>query len=102
MFAIIEVKGKQYKVEKGSKIQVELLHKKKGASVKFDKVLLVSDGKKVSIGTPYLKNKSVSGRIIQSEKKGKKIRIVKQKAKKRYKRTIGHRQKYTIMEVTKV
>ena len=102
MFAIIESGGKQYKVEKDDVVEVEKLGKKEGATVEF-KALLVSDGKvKHDIGKPYLKGKKIEGKVIDPAKKGKKIRIVKFKAKKRYRRTMGHRQKHTVVEITQI
>jgi large subunit ribosomal protein L21 len=101
MFAIIESGSKQYKVAKGDIIKVELLHKKDGSKVTF-KPLFLWDGKKATIGKPHVTGKSVEGKVLAGEEKGQKIRIVKQKPKKRYKLTRGHRQKYTVVEITKI
>jgi len=101
MFAIIETGSKQYKVSKGDQIEVELLNKKVGSKVTF-KPLFIWDGKKAHIGKPNVSGKSVEAKVIDPEKKGKKIRIVKQKPKKRYRKTLGHRQKYTVLEITKL
>ncbi len=101
MFAIIESGSKQYKVDKGDLIKVQLLHKKEKSKVTF-KPLFIWDGKKSQIGKPYVTGESVEGKVVVSEEKAKKIRIVKQKPKKRYTRTMGHRQKYTVIEITKV
>ena len=100
MFAIIESGSKQYKVTKGDKIEVELLHKKEGSKVTF-KPLFIWDGKKAQIGKPYVSGKSVEGKVLEPKLKGEKIRIVKQKPKKRYRQVQGHRQKHTLVEITK-
>ncbi|MFC1721359.1 50S ribosomal protein L21 [Patescibacteria group bacterium] len=101
MFSIIESGSKQYKIAKGDKIEVELLHKKDGSKVTF-KPLFIWDGKKASIGKPYVSGKSVEGKVVQAELRGPKIRIVKQKPKKRYRRVQGHRQRHTMVEITKI
>jgi len=101
MFAVIETGGKQYKVEVKSQIEVEKLDSEKGKSIKIDKVLLTSDKGKTKVGTPYISGASVSAKVLE-EKKGEKIRVFKMKPKKRYQRTIGHRQKYTVLEITDI
>lgn len=101
MFAIIESGSKQYKVAKGDLIEVELLKKKSGSKVTF-KPLFIWDGKKASIGKPYVSGKAVEAKVVDPEKKGEKIRIVKHKPKKRYRLTKGHRQKHSIIEITKL
>lgn len=101
MFAIIESGSKQYKVDKGDLIKVELLHKKEGSKITF-KPLFIWDGKRAVIGKPHVSGKSVEAKVLTVEQKAKKIRIVKQKPKKRYQKTMGHRQKYTVLEITKI
>ena len=102
MFAIVEIAGKQFKVSKGDKIEVpKLKNNKEGDKVKVDKVLLKSDGKKSDIGTPYVSGSSVE-LLVKGHIKADKIRVFKKKPKKRYERTIGHRQPYTQVEVTAV
>ncbi len=101
MFAIIESGAKQYKVAKGDEIKVELLHKKDGSKVTF-KPLFIWDGKKSMIGKPYVSGRSIEGKVLEAEVKARKIRIVKHKPKKRYRKTMGHRQRHTVVEITKV
>lgn len=101
MFAIIETGGKQYRVSKGETIQIERLEEKDGSVVNFDKVLLISDGNEIKIGTPNLEGACVSGKI-SSHLRGEKIIVFKMKAKKRYKKTIGHRQNHTNVEITDI
>ena len=90
-YAVIETGGKQYKVNVGDSLSVESLRLEAGKSVSFAKVmLLVSDGN-AEIGTPYLENVEVVGKVTDT-KKGEKIRVAKFKAKSRYRRVMGHRQ----------
>ena len=101
MYAIIESCGKQYKVAEGDVVFFEKLDLEEGKKVTFDKVVLVSDGKKVEVGTPYVKDVKVEGKVVANGK-GKKIIVYKYKAKKNYRRTQGHRQPYTKVEITSV
>lgn len=101
MYAIIESCGRQYKVSEGDVIFFEKLDTEEGKKVNFDKVVLVSDGKKVEVGTPYVKSAKVEGKVV-SHGKAKKILVYKYKAKKNYRRTRGHRQLYTKVEITSI
>ena len=101
MYAIIESCGKQYKVAEGDVVFFEKLDVEEGKKVTFDKVVLVSDGKKVEVGAPYVKDVKVEGKVVANGK-GKKIIVYKYKAKKNYRRTQGHRQPYTKVEITSV
>lgn len=94
-YAIIESGNKQYKVEKGSVIDVELLEAGKDAKISMDRVLLVADDGKVHIGTPYLKNAKVNCSVIENERKDVKVVIFKYKSKSNYHKKTGHRQKYS-------
>ncbi|MBN1623586.1 MAG: 50S ribosomal protein L21 [Clostridia bacterium] len=99
MYAIIETGGKQYKVSKGDKVYVESLGAEENQIVTFEKVLAYSDGENLLAGTPYLKDIKVAGKVVKNGK-GKKIIVFKFKAKKGYKKTQGHRQPYTCVEIT--
>ena len=101
MYAIIESCGKQYKVSEGDVVFFEKLDVEEGKKVSFDKVILVSDEKKVEVGTPYVKGVKVEGKVLEHGK-GKKIIVYKYKAKKNYRRTQGHRQPFTKVEITKI
>ena len=101
MYAIIESCGKQYKVAEGDVVFFEKLDAEEGKKVTFDKVILVSEEGKVQVGTPYVKGVKVEGKVV-SHGKGKKIIVFKMKAKKNYRRTQGHRQPYTKVEITKI
>ena len=97
MFAIIKIGGKQYKVEKGDKLDVEKVDAKEGESFKIEKVLLINDSG-IKIGTPLLEGAYVDAKVV-SHQRGEKIFIFKMKSKKRYRRRTGHRQSLTTIEI---
>lgn len=102
MFAIVEIAGKQFKVKKGDRLEVpKLKENKEGDKVKIDQVFLRSDDKKTDIGMPTVSGASVELQVLEHGKAAK-IRIFKKKSKKRYERTQGHRQPYSLVEVTSV
>lgn len=102
MFAIIETGGKQYKVAEGDLLQVEkLAAAKTDGQVVFDKVLLVADGDKVQLGTPYLDGATVTAKF-EAEGRSKKIVVVKYKAKVRHHKKAGHRQPFTKISIAKI
>lgn len=103
MYAIVATGGKQYLVEEGQKLKVESLKEDEGNKIKLDKVLMVTDGKKAGtkIGAPYVSGATVEAKVL-SHGRSEKIRVYKMKAKKRYRRTQGHRQNYTELEILKV
>jgi large subunit ribosomal protein L21 len=101
MYAIIESCGRQYKVQEGDVIFFEKLDTEEGKKVTFDNVVLVSDGKDVKVGAPYVKGAKVEGEVV-AHGKGKKILVYKMKAKKNYRRTQGHRQPYTKVEIKSI
>ena len=101
MYAIIESCGKQYKVAEGDVVFFEKLDAEEGKKVSFDKVVLVSDDKKVEVGAPYVKGVKVEGKVLANGK-GEKIVIYRYKAKKNERRTQGHRQPFTKVEITSI
>lgn len=100
MYAIVEIKGKQYKVKKGDVIDVDLLQKKKDEKIEFKEVLFLREENSSKIGTPYLKC-SVTG-VVLGDIKDKKVVVYKYKRRKNYRRKKGHRQKYTTIEITEI
>lgn len=100
MYAVIETGGKQVKVEVGQTIFVEKLTGEAGSTVTFDKVLLLG-GATPKVGTPYVKGATVTAKI-EKQGLGKKLRIVKFKAKHNYRRTYGHRQPYTRLVIESI
>ena len=101
MYAVIEACGKQYKVSEGDVVFVEKLDVNEGDKVTFDKVLLLSDGDKVKVGTPTVKSAKVEATVLEHGK-AKKILVYKYKAKKNERKTQGHRQPYTKLVVKKI
>lgn len=101
MYALVEYKGKQYKAEKGASIQVDLIDAEKGSKIDIDTVLMVSDGEKATIGAPYVKGAKVQV-VVGDSFKDKKVIVYKYKRKKDYHRTIGHRQRYTMVTVENI
>jgi len=91
MYAVVTTGGKQYRVEAGSELVIERLAEGAGASVTFDRVLLIGDGEAITIGTPTVDGASVSGTVLREEL-GPKLIIFKFKQKATYRRTRGHRQ----------
>lgn len=99
MFAVILSGGKQYLVRQGDKLKIEKVETAVGETHTFEKVLLASqDGSSVDIGQPFLSQK-VKGKVLEQGKHDK-IRVFKMKAKKNYRRTYGHRQPFTTVEIT--
>ena len=97
-FAIIETGGKQYRVAQGMKLRVEKLAVEAGATVTFDKVLLVADGDSVKIGAPYISGEKVEAKVVEQGRDKKKI-IFKYHSKTRYRKKKGHRQHFTEVEI---
>ena len=101
MYAIIEACGRQYKVEENEVVFFEKLEEEEGKKVTFDKVILVSNNGKVQVGSPHLKGVKVEGKVV-SHGKGKKVLVYKYKPKKNERKTRGHRQEYTKVEITSI
>jgi len=101
MYAVIATGGKQYRVSEGTVLRVEKLAADPGSNVEFDQVLLVGEGDKVKIGTPYLSGSKVIA-TVQGHGKGDKVRIVKFRRRKHYLRQGTHRQPYTEIKVTSI
>ena len=98
MYAIVEYKGNQYKAEKDAVLTVDRIDEAKeakpGYTITLDKVLLVSDGDKVTVGTPYVQGAKVTVEVGKTFKDSK-VLVLKYKSKKDYHRLIGHREQYT-------
>jgi len=94
MYAIVDIAGQQFKVEKDQKLFVHRLEGEEGKKVSFDKVLLIDSGSKVSVGNPVVKGASVSAKIVE-HMKADKVLVFKKKRRKGYKKLNGHRQYIT-------
>jgi len=99
MYAVIRTGGKQYRVSEGDRLKVESLVGEAGADITIDDVLMVGNGESVNVGAPLVANASVSARVVQHGR-GKKVRIIKFKRRKHYRRQMGHRQNFTELEIT--
>jgi large subunit ribosomal protein L21 len=100
-FAIIKTGGKQYKVAVGDKVKVEKLPGEEGGVISFEEVLLTSKGDSVVIGEPHVSGAKVEGKVLQ-QARDKKVLIFKYKSKTRSRKTRGHRQHFTEVEIVKV
>ena len=100
-YAICKIRGKQYKILEGEEVDIEKIKRKEGDKLRIDEVLLLVDNDKILIGQPFVRGASVSYKIV-SQIKGEKIRVAKFKAKSRYRRVKGHRQKLTRIKVLKI
>lgn len=98
MYAIVEIAGQQFKVEKTNKLFVHRLQAEEGSKVDFDRVLLVDDNGKVKVGTPVLDGAKISAKVL-SHVKGDKVLVFKKKRRKGYQVLNGHRQYFTEIEI---
>lgn len=98
MNAVIKTGGKQYRVSEGDKLNVETLLGEPGEEFQLDQVLMIHDGDAVEIGKPLLEGAKVTAKVIEHGR-GDKIKIVKFKRRKHYRRQMGHRQNYTRIEI---
>ena len=101
MYAIVEIAGQQFKVEKDQRIFVHRLEDKEGAKVQFDDVLLISDNGKVSVGAPAISGAQVTAKIL-SHLKDDKVIVFKKKRRKGYKKKNGHRQQLSEIQVESI
>ena len=101
MYAVIETGGKQYRVELGSEFAVERLEGTPGDTIKFDRVLLVADGDKASVGTPVVDDALVTADLVRQDR-GEKIIVFKYRPKARHRSKNGHRQEQTIVRIADI
>lgn len=99
MYAIVEIAGQQFKVQKDQKIFVHRLDAETGSKVEFDRVLLVDNGGKVNIGAPAIAGASVSAQVL-NHIKGDKVIVFRKKRRKGYVKRNGHRQSFTQISIT--
>lgn len=98
MYAIVDIAGQQFKVEKSGKIYVHRLNAEEGSSVEFDRVLLVDNDEKISVGTPLVEGAKISAKVL-SHLKDDKVIVFKKKNRKGYRVKNGHRQCLTQIEI---
>ncbi len=101
MYAIVATGGKQYRVKEGEKLRVEKLSADAGEKVELENVLLVGEGEDIKIGAPYLDGAKVTATVVANGR-GDKVKIVKFRRRKHSRRTMGHRQSYTEIEITSI
>ena len=101
MYAVIETGGKQYKVSEGDTLFIEKLGAEAGEDIVFDKVLMLVNENDIKTGSPYVDGVTVEAKL-EKNGKGKKIRVFKFKAKKNYRKRIGHRQPYSKVVVSAI
>ena len=101
MYAIVSIAGFQEKVEEGATIRIPLRAEESGKKVTFEKILMIGDGDKITIGSPFVSGASVEAQVIGNGRADK-IRVVKAVRRKRYRRVKGHRQDFTEVKVTKI
>jgi large subunit ribosomal protein L21 len=101
MYAVIETGGKQYRVAVGDRVCVESLPAETGSTVTLDKVLMVAGTDGVRVGDPRLADGKVEATVV-GHGRGDKIRVFKMRRRKHYRRTIGHRQNYTELQITAI
>ena len=98
MYAIVEIAGQQFKIEKDQKIYVHRLKAEEGSEVQFDRVMLVADNGSVKVGTPTVSGAEVSATVLQ-HLKGEKVLVFKKKRRKGYQTLNGHRQYLTSIQI---
>lgn len=101
MYAIVEIAGQQFKVEEGKNIFVHRLDVEEGKKIDFDKVLLIEDEGKITIGEPTIKDAVVEGKVLDNVR-GDKVIVFKKKRKKGYRIKNGHRQNFTRIEIISI
>ena len=99
--AVILTGGKQYLVSPKDKVEIEKLAGEAGDTIVFDKVLLTADGDKIALGKPYISGIKVTAKVLE-QKKADKIVVFKYRAKSRYRRKQGHRQKLTVVQIQSI
>ena len=101
MYAIVEIQGQQFKVEKDSKVFVHRMQAEEGATVSFDKVLLIDADGNVTIGAPVVSGASVKATVLE-HLKGDKVLVFKKKRRKGYQKLNGHRQYLTKIQINEI
>ena len=101
MYAVIQTGGKQYRVKSGEQLKVELLPLEVGASVSFDRVLMLGEGDGVKVGAPFLSGAQVKATVV-AQGRGEKVRIFKMRRRKHYAKTQGHRQSFTEVRIDEI
>ncbi len=102
MYAIVEIAGQQFKVEKDQKIFVHRLEQKAGESVEFENVLLIDDEGSVKVGAPNVEGAKIIAKVLRDDVRGDKVRVFKKKRRKGYQKETGHRQDFSQIEIQEI
>jgi len=102
MYAVIRTGGKQYRVQPGDRIEVELLHTENGKEVSLDDVLLVADGDNVTVGRPTVAGARVTAEVLEADKVGEKVIAFKFRRRERYHRKRGVRPHHTVLKIKEI
>jgi large subunit ribosomal protein L21 len=101
MYAVIQTGGKQYRVKSGEQLKIELLSAEVGASVSFDRVLMLGEGDGIKVGAPFVSGATVKATVV-AQGRGEKVRIFKMRRRKHYAKTQGHRQSFTEVRIDEI
>ena len=101
MYAIVDIAGQQFKVEKGKKIYVHRLNAEEGSSIEFSKVMMTDDSGKVTIGKPYIEGAKIKAKVLK-HLKGDKVLVFKKKRRNGYQKLNGHRQLFSQIEIEQI
>ncbi len=99
MYAVVVTGGKQYRVMQGESLRVELLDVEPGSQITFDQVLLVGDGEAITVGQPTVSGAKVTA-TVKEHGRADKVKIIKFRRRKHHRKQMGHRQHYTLVEIT--
>jgi large subunit ribosomal protein L21 len=101
MYAVIKTGGQQFRVEKGDKLSIQKLEAEAGKSITLDEIMMINDGKSAKVGTPLVKGAKVTAKVVE-QYRDEKVVIFKKKRRQNYRRTKGHRQHLTLIEITDI
>ncbi len=99
MYAVFKTGGKQYRAVKGDTLKIEKLDAAEGDAVEFDQVLMIGEGDNVKVGAPLVSGGKVKAKVL-IQAKDKKVDVIKFRRRQNYRRTHGHRQHFTLVEIT--
>ena len=101
MYAVIKTGGQQFRVTKGDKLSVQKMDAEAGKSITLDEVMMINDGKTAKVGTPLVKGAKVTAKVVEQTRDDKVV-IFKKKRRQNYRRTKGHKQPLTVIEITDI
>lgn len=101
MYALVEIQGKQYRVEKDASIRVDHIASEPGTELEFSNVMLIGGGESTRVGTPFVKGASVKAELAE-QVRDRKVTVFKHKRRKNYRRTRGHRQHYSTLTIKEI